>query len=303
MNKKLQETFSQCGITFDKRKGYGVVHGFETNVLYSNINPIVMHFSCYVADELKQNILQALAAEKMKFTQFAFDKFGLGLAINDWTAGTLAKRLVAVLTKICEILTSNGALGIGYCPVCGNALDFEHCKKCLIGDMSISIDNTCVDCINVQIDADNKTIDNAPNNYLRGFAGAFIGGLAGAAISVLFYVAGIISAVSAFIAFFVGELLYRKFGGKPNAVMVVGLTCTVFAMMILSIVGTYFVTAAIYADEAGVSAMEYFKWCMEDPEIRRSFVADLALTVLFTIVGCAYEIYMLCKRIKRQDHI
>ena len=106
-----------------------------------------------------------------------------------------------------------------------------------------------------------------------------------------------------FVAFIVGELLYRKFGGKPNSGMIIILTCTVFATMILSVVGTYFVAAAHYANEAGVSAVEYFKWCMEDPEIKRSFVVDLVLTVFFTILGCAYEIYVLYKRIKRQENI
>lgn len=303
MNKKLQESFSQAGITFVKNRGYGVVHGFETNVIFSNLNPIVIHFSCYATDDQKRNVLQALAGEKIKFTQFSFSKFGLLLTINDWTAGTLAKRLLSVLETICNTLTSNGALGIGHCPVCGSALDFEQCKKCDVEGMSISIDNACVENINGLIDEENKAIDEAPNNYLRGFAGAFIGGLAGVALAVIFYVIGFISAISAFVAFFVGELLYRKFGGKPNAMMIVILSCTVFVMMILSVVGTYFVAAAMGASKVNMGTIEYFKLCMQDEEIRRGFVMDLVLTVVFTILGCAYEIYMLWKRIRRQKNI
>lgn len=158
MNKKLQEVFSQEGITFEKKRGYGVVRGFETNVIFSNINPIVMLFSCYATDEQKQQVLKSLVAQKLAFTQFAFGKYGLAMAINDWTAGTLAKRLSRVFETVCGTLTSCGALGIGYCPVCGSALDFVNCKKCNVEGMSISLDNECVDNINGLIDEENDAL-------------------------------------------------------------------------------------------------------------------------------------------------
>ena len=303
MNKKLLEAFSQAGVAFEKNRGYGVVNGFETNVKYGTVAPIIIHFACYATDEQKRTILKALAAEKIAFANFLFDKFGLGLLINDWTGGTLAKRLSTVFEKICNVLTSNGALGVGYCPVCGNALDYENCKKCIIDGMSISIDNTCVDNINGQIDAENKLMDEAPNNYVRGFAGAFLGGLVGAALSVLFYYIGFISALSAFVAFIVGELLYRKFGGKPNKVMVLIICCTVFSMMITSVLGTYLVAAAMGAAEVGMDTMEYFQLCMQDEEISLSFATDMILTILFTALGCGFEIYLLRKRMSRQKNI
>ena len=312
MNKKLHAAFSQSGIAFEhntghgifeKGVGYGVVHGFETNVVFSNLNPIVFHFSCFATDEQRRDILNTLVGAKIKFAQFAFDKFGLGFAINDWTAGTLAKRLVAVLDKICDTLTTFGALGIGFCPVCGNALDFSQCKKCLIEGMSITIDNDCVNDINLLIDEENSAIEAAPNNYLRGFAGAFLGGLVGVALCALFYVIGVISGLSAFVAFFLGELLYKKFGGKQNAAMVVILSGTVFAMMLAAVLGTYLVDAAIGAKEVGMSTLGYFRECMQDEEIFRGFILDLVLTIIFSVLGCAYEIYMLCKGVQKQKNI
>ena len=232
-----------------------------------------------------------------------FSPYGLSLGFNDITVNRLLKRLPEVLNSICNILTDNGALNSGYCPVCGNPLNESNSKKCNVDGFYITIENECVNTINTVIDADNKDFNEAPNNYLRGFLGAVIGGVVGAAVSILFYVIGLVSSIAAIVSIVLGAFLYRKFGGKPNAVMVLILSWTVFGMMILSVVGTYFVAAAIYAGDAGVSAIEYFKWCMQDEEIRRGFIVDMALTVLFTVLGCAYEIYMLWKRVKRQKNI
>lgn len=305
MNKKLSEAFAQAGVVLDKNRGYGVVNGFETNVIVSSMQPAIIHFSCYATDEQKRSILQTLAGEKIKFAQFSFSPFGLSASINDWTTGSLAKRLDSVLETICSALKSNGALGVGYCPVCGNALDFENSKKCNVKGMTISLDNVCVENINGLINEENKAIAEAPNNYLRGFAGALVGSLAGAAIAVVLYLIGFISALSAFVAFFVGELLYRKFGGKPNVIMVVTLACTVFAAMLLTVFGIYLVAAAEGAKANGIdmNAFEAFKVCMQDEEIRGGFISDMLLTVLFSVLGCAYEIYALCKRIKRPQNI
>lgn len=162
MNKKLKEAFAQAGINFNGSLGYGVVNGFETNVRFSNFNPITIHFSCYTTDEQKRQVLQQLREATIKFSNFGFSKFGLTMLINDWTAGSLAKRLIAVLEKVCGILTSDGALGIGYCPVCGNVLDFEQSKKCNVDGMTISIDNDCVKDINNLINAENKDSTKLP---------------------------------------------------------------------------------------------------------------------------------------------
>lgn len=306
MRKKFADYFSEHGLTVDKNRAYGVFGGFETNVelrTFDNVAPVYLHFSCYTTDEQKRAIQQQLNAAAIKFCKFAFSAYGLELGLTDMTLGRLLKRLDEVLNKICSVLTENGALGIGYCPVCGKSLDFEQSKKCTVNGITISIDNDCVDNINTLITAENKEFDEAPNNYGRGFLGAFLGGLVGVAVAVGFYLAGFISAISAFVAIFLGELLYRKLGGKPNKIMVVILSVTTFVMMMLTVVGIYFVAAAIEGAKYGYGAAQSFLIVMSDSEAQGIFMRDLLLTVLFSALGCGYEIFMMMKRIKRKTNI
>ena len=306
MNKKLTAFLTERGLTVDKNNAYGMLDGYETNIVYrpfDNVSPLFFHISCYTTDEQKRAIQQTLNAASIKYLKFAFSAYGLEVGLNDLTLGKLLKRLGDVLDKICSTLTDNGALGIGYCPVCGNALDFEQSKKCNVDGLTISIDNNCVDNINNLISAENKDFEAAPNNYLRGFAGAFIGGLVGVAIAVGFYVVGFISAISAFVAILLGEFLYRKFGGKPNKMMVVILSVTTFVMMMLAVVSIYLVAAAIGAGKVGMDTFAYFELCMKDAEISAAFTRELILTAVFSVIGCGYEIFMLVKRIKRKTNI
>ncbi|MCM1290161.1 MAG: hypothetical protein NC132_05395 [Corallococcus sp.] len=306
MNKKLAAYLTERGLTVDKNRAYGVFNGFETNVEYrvfDNVTPLYLHFSCYTTDEQKRTVQQELNAAAVKYLKFAFSPYGLELGLNDLTLGKLLKRLDEILNKVCASLKDNGALGVGYCPVCGNALNFDQSKKCTVNGITVSIDNDCVDNINTLISAENKDFEEAPNNYLRGFLGAFIGGLVGVGVAVGFYAAGFISAISAFVAIFLGEFLYRKLGGKPNKMMVVILSVTTFVMMMLAVVAIYLVAAAIGAEKVGMDTFAYFKLCMQDEEISAAFTRELILTALFSALGCGYEIFMLLKRIKRKSNI
>lgn len=306
MNKKLTAFLTERGLTVDKNSAYGVFGGFETNVQYrpmDNVTPLYLHFACYTTDEQKRAIQQELNSASIKYLKFAFSSYGLEVGLNDLTLGRLIKRLDEVLSKICSSLTNNGALGIGYCPVCGNVLNFDQSKKCTVDGLTVTIDDTCITNINNLITAENKDFAEAPNNYLRGFAGAVIGGLVGVVIAVGFYLAGFISAISAFVAILLGEFLYRKFGGKPNKMMVVILSVTTFVMMMLAVVGIYFVASAIEGAKYGYGAFESFSIVMSDAEAQRVFTLDMILTVIFSALGCGYEIFMLLKRVKRKTNI
>ena len=306
MNKKLTEFLTEHGLTVNNNRAYGVFGGFETNVelrTFDNVAPFYLLFSCYATDEQKRTITQQLNAQAIKFLKFAFSPYGLEIGLNDITLGRLIKRLEEVLNKICTILTENGALGVGYCPVCGNALDFADSKKCNVEGFTISIDNTCVENINNLIAAENKEFNEAPNHYGRGFLGALIGALVGVGIAIGFYAAGFISALSAFVAIFLGELLYRKLGGKPNKVMVVILSVTTFVTQILTVLGIYLVVCAQYTSQAGMGTFSLFLRMMQEPEFSALFFRDLALTIVFSAIGCGYEIFMLLKRVKRKTKI
>lgn len=304
MNEKIKKELVRLGLNGDKNRYYGALFGYETNV-YMNIYGLFFNVSMHKTVEQQDAIQHDLLLIKTKFINWQWNTYGITLSITDWTQNTMLKKLEGLLTSIYGIFAKYGALGVGYCPVCGKELDFNDTKKCLIDGNTVSIDNECVGKINAVISTENQEFDQQPNNYLRGFFGALIGGIAGAVVAIILNMLGFVSAISSFVAFFVGILLYKKFGGKPNKMMLVIVTATTFACMILSVLGIYIVAAAIAIEESGVEIglIDAFKLLLQDEEFSRFFWSDMAMTVLFTILGCVFEIVSNARKIKRQKNI
>ena len=174
-------------------------------------------------------------------------------------------------------------------------------KTVNIDGFIITIDQTCFANINNSIEQDNQEFKQAPNNYLKGFLGVLVGGVAGFALSFVLYLCGFISAISAFVSVALGAFLYKKFGGKQNKMMVVIVAFTTLACMVLSIFGVYIMSAGIASAEvgAGLNAFEAFAVCIKDKEFSGMFYTDLALSVVFSIVGIVWQAITLFKQIKR----
>lgn len=308
MNKKYVAFFSNYGMTINGKFAYGTVNGYETNatvVTFDNVAPLKMHISFYATDEQKRNIEQAIRNLALKFFTMQLTPYGLALGFNDFTTARLLKRLPAVLDTIFGILSDNGALNGEFCPVCGNRLVESNLKKCNIDGFSITIDNDCVNTINTVINAENQDFNDAPNNYFKGFLGALIGGLAGAAVSVVLYIAGFISSLSAIISIVLGTFLYQKFHGKPNKGMIAIVSLTTLVLLASTIPAIYIVAAGMAADAEGlsISAIDAFNICMRDAEFSRMLYCDIGLVVLFSVLGTALEIFVLSKKIKRKKNI
>lgn len=306
MNKKFVKFFENYGLTTNGKFAYGTIKGYETNatlIPLDNTAPLRIHISFYATDAQKQAMAAAIRNLALKFFRMEFSTYGLTLGFNGFTLGSLLKRLPEHLDKIYAIISENGALTSEFCPVCGNQLQEENLKKCNIDGYTITIDNDCVNTINTVIDAENEDFNNAPNNYLKGFAGALIGGLVGVALSVVLYIVGFVSALSAVVAIALGAFLYQKFHGKPNKMMIVIVSLTTFVLLAATIPATYIIAAGIKLKDFGFSAIEAFQFVMEDAEFARAFYTDLALVALFSAIGIGLQIFVLLKRIKRKKNI
>ncbi len=168
------------------------------------------------------------------------------------------------------------------------------------------MDSDCVNNINAVITAENTEFTQTPNHYLRGFAGALIGGLAGGLVAAALYAVGFISSISAFISIILGAFLYGKFGGKQNKMMVVIVSVTTLLFMILSVFVIYLVATAIAVKDVGVpmGTLEAFVYLMRnDPDVARAFWLDVILSVVFTALGIGYQIFILLKKVKRPKEL
>lgn len=308
MNKKFIAFFSDYGMEVNGKFAYGTVGGYETNATiaqFDNVAPFKVHVSFYATDEQKRNIETAIRNLALKFFNMQFTPYGLLLGFNAFTLNQLLKRLPDVLEEIYNILEQNGALTSEFCPVCGNRLDPANVKKCNIDGYTITIDNDCVNTINNVISAENQDFNEAPNNYFKGFLGALIGGVVGAALSILLYLVGFVSSLAAIVAIVLGSFLYQKFHGKPNKMMIVIVSLTTLVMLAATVPAIYIFAAGYiaYAEGVNLSAIEAFKICMTEPEFARLFYIDLALIVIFSLIGTVIQIVAISKKIKRKKNI
>lgn len=304
MNKRFSTALSNYGMTINGNFAYGIIHGYETNAtvnLLDNFTPLRMHISFYATPEQHQNIEAAINNLKIKYFKMEFTTYGISLGFNEFTAGQLIKKLPGVLDSIYGVLSDNGALKSEFCPVCGGQLG-EGAKKCNIDGFTITIDNDCVNRINMIINAENQDFTAAPNNYFKGFLGALIGGVAGAALSIVFYMIGLISAISAFVSIILGAFLYQKFHGKPDKMMIVIVALTTIVLLEATIPVIYIVASGMAAAQEGLSmsAIEAFSLLMEDGEFALYFYRDLAMVFLFSVIGIAFEISYLKRKIKKR---
>lgn len=312
MHKKYKEYFERQNATISGDKAYGVINGYEVNFLgvtpYAENNygngGVTLHISFYAVDESRRAIENEIKILETKFVRYSFDKFGVQFNVTDWTAGKIADKVGEIINKVSELLNNYNALGSEYCPICGMKLP-DNATKRQVNGMLIAIDDDCVNKLNEIINQENREFEAAPNNYLKGFLGALIGGIAGAIIAILLNIVGFYAGISSFVAFFVGVLLYQKLGGKPNKMMLVIVTVTTFVMMIVAVLSIYIVVAGMAAAEAGleISAFQAFSVCMEDREFSSLFYVDLAMTLLFTVIGCVAEIVKTARQIKRSKNI
>lgn len=307
MNKKIKSYFEGLGIKVQNNVGYGNLKGFEVNIAYAaldNVAPLKMHVSFYASDETKRLITNDLRNLKLKFFTYATDLYGITLGFNGLTYKTLINKMPEMLDKIFDVFAKNEVKGLGYCPVCGEELP-EDSKKYLIDWSSITIDSNCVGNLNQVIEAENKDFNEAPNNYLKGTFGALLGALVGAiAFFILFYL-GYVSAITSLIAILLGTYLYKKLGGKPNVVMVVIVSITSIASMLLTVWGLYVLISQVLVIEYGFTStgIQAFKDMMTISDFSSEFLYNFGMTVLFTVLGVVFQISQLFKSVKRQGAI
>lgn len=308
MNKKIENVLKNYDIQIDGNNGYGVIKGYEVNVCYiplNNVAPLQFIVSTYMTLEQKQGIENSLKNLKIKFFKYEFTRYGMILGFNGFTTGSLAKTLPATIDKVFDCLLENGALQNKNCPVCGNELSDEDSTKANIDGINVTIHNECISNINQEIQQANEEYEATPNHFGKGLIGALIGGVVGSIISFILYTLGFISAISAVVSVLLGAFLYRKFGGKPNATMIITVLVSTLVLQLLTIFGIYLVIATGISvedgfDYVGLSAFQYY---MSDNEFSSSFTKDMLFSALFTIIGLVCEVGNLRQSMKRESKI
>ena len=306
MANKYLNYFVDKGFTYvDKFTVKGDIRGYRVNAAYNPMNGLpVMHIAFYSTENQRVAVEQVLKAKAYTRFKYNYDQFGLLLMFQDMTIGAWLKRIDGIIATIFDALEENQILGTKYCPVCGKELG-ENAAERKFNGITVTIDQDCIANINKQIDEENASFDEQPNNYGLGTVGALIGGVAGLAVFIVLYLAGFIGALSAFVSMIVGEILYKKFGGKPNKMMVVILSATTVVFMLGGMFGTTLIECGKLAADAGanISNLEAFKIIMNNADGQKWFWSNMLMTTLFTVFGIVWEIVRLVQSIKRPKKV
>ncbi len=308
MNKKLEEYCLNNGLEVKGNYAYGNMKGYEFNFFYNAMSsnaPVSFYISFYTDNNAKIKILEEIKSLKIRYLIYKMDNFGIMFGLNDFTAGALMKKLDGIIDNIVTVLNDNNVKKEEYCPLCGEDHD-ETSKVGKLNDCNFKLHSRCIEELNVAIEEENQEFDEMPNNYLKGFLGALIGSVAGVASFVVLYFLGFISAISAFLSIWLGSLLYTKFGGKQNIMMIimtfvltiVSLLLTVWLMYMLAAVGIVVADTGI-----AVSGIDAFKIMMTDSGFIGAFASDMIMTVIFTLLGVGYEFFAMLKKVKRTSKV
>ena len=307
MNKKVISLLQQYGLTVTGNTAYGIMQGYETSLRSPSPmeqSAYYIHVNFYATDEKKQEIAAELGRTGIKLTATP-SAYGLTICFPAAFAGTLVKNLPVLFDRLIALLKQNELPGADTCPYDGKPLIEAEKKRCSINGFYVTLNNDCVSSINRQIEEENRAFANAPNNYMQGICGALLGGIVGAACTIALYYIGFVSSLSAIIAVLLGAFLYRKFGGKPNVMMIVFVSVVSLILIGAAFFVSYLIAAGTAAAEAGLhmSALDALLICLDDSEFASAFYSDFAMLFVFTIVGIVIVVISLVRQIKRPKNI
>lgn len=305
MNKKIEEVLKKYNLNIENDRGYGTIKGYEVSVFYIPSNgmfPLQLIISTYMSNEQREKVSQELKQFHFKYCQYTFTRYGLILGLSGMSASAIAKVLPNVIDQSLDCLLENGALQQEYCPICGEEISSQTATKANIDGVNVTMHQDCMTKMHEEIQKMNETYEAMPNQFGKGFVGALIGGIAGSIIAFILYMIGFISAISAVVSVLLGAFLYRKFGGKPNGIMMITVFVTTLVLQLLTIFGIYILAATGLSVEEGYDFIGFtaFQHYMSDTGFVSSFVKDLLFSALFTIVGIVCEIGTLKQSMKKE---
>ncbi len=307
MNKKLAAALQQHGMTVTGNSAYGTVQGYEMSLRAPSPmeqSAYFLHVSFYASEEKKQEAANEIArfGNKLRVENSAY---GLTITLPQpvFTLNPLIEAIGVLFEKLPALFKQKEIPGADVCPYDGNPMT-ENSRRCVMNGFFVTLNNDCIGSINKAIEEEKRLFANAPNNYLQGICGALVGGVVGAALVIALYFMEYVASISAIIAVMLGAFLYRKFGGKPNAVMIV----------IVSVISLIFILIGYYAaviidiiSEFSLdfgSAVELLNLNLaENPEFSKLFYTNLALLLVFTALGIGVMIFSLVRQIKRPKNI
>lgn len=282
--KKIYETFGL--VEKEKNVFYGVYRGYELTLAVNQ--QFFVHLNFFADGNIKAQAVRVFhTASNQTMTNVGVSVYGLAATVNGMTTNSIIKKITEKLDATIAYLNANEAKGVGYCPCCGEECDLL--KTIRVNDVYVSLDDKCYNEVAKVAAVEEQHYNAQPNNYLKGFLGALLGAGIGAAAWVALYYIGFLSALTAVLAVFLGNYFYVKFGGKANNVKNIIVALVSLIVLVLACVGIYYVEVGSVIAANNLN-MTPFELIFSDEELTGYFVYDMAMNVIFTIIGVVAQI-------------
>ena len=291
MNKQIGQLLEQYHLQVTGTHAAGRLYGYQADVRLPTAGDptgILLHVCFYASDEERAAVAKALSSS-VRGLRASPTVCGVLLRYDFWRTAALLAAFPAIVEQTGRQLALLGAPGADTCPLCGKPFSGKSVTHCTICGFSVALDADCVRTFNAAVDAQDAAFDARPEGWIEGTCGALLGGLAGAVCTLLLYFLGYLSALSGAVSIWLGAFLYCKFGGKPDAVMLV----TVGAIgLIFSCLGYLFATGAGVALETGLDLSAAFRALFGamklDAQTLRVFWVGFGVQAGFTAVNLAF---------------
>ena len=315
MLKFIINALANYEFSFDRTSAYGHVDGYEVNLVNDlSVQGVpVIYFSTFLSQTKKNEFAIKMNARKFPMVTVLPFEFGVAVKVQVWVAKQWEKKIPEVMKAALEILQELEAPKCDVCPQSGERLDEAEAKLFKLPNTQIKmrLTNAAVEAVNSAIVKSNEDFKAAPNNYFKGFLGILLGAIVGVILTVIFSLVGFVTMIAPAVSILLGTFLYKKFGGKPNAVMIV-MTFVTTIVVILGVLFLMYIAAAdtvcampeVQNSIGYYKGMDAFKYCMENSqEFKTGFTLDIVLNIIFILAAEGLSVYTLVRQIRRPKAI
>lgn len=301
MNKKIKNIVSKYDFEIKRNTCYGYIGGYEVNVCkaFKNEFGYLFAFSTFLEDSKKNEIIEKMQTNDKRILM-TVNEFRIIVSVGPVSLLNYEEKMDQVINELVNLLNEYEAPKSNVCPKTGIIMDETNSKYVHLKHEKFKLSYDAIEIFNEEIDTINKNISEAPNNYFKGILGLLIGGLVGGILSAIGYRFGFVGSLASLVSIYLGIYLYKKFGGKPNALMIILSYIITFVFVILALFIVYVLVANQLMQNTQYSLLNAFGYCYKtDNEFTKAFNSSLAFTIGFYVLSCCWMAYFLIKSIKR----
>ena len=260
---------------------HGVYKGYDVTINVTNLFVVNLNFKAN--DKIKFEAARIFReTDTQALTKVGTVTLGIQAFVNGFTAKSALNKIVKKLDATIEWLNNNGAKCADECTNCECQDNLSTIK---MNDVYVTVCEECKNKLVEYAEKQNEEFDNQPNNYGKGFLGALLGAVIGAVAWFILALIGYMSALTAVLGVYLGNLFYVKFGGKPTKVKTLICALVTLVVFIFICLYTYSAGAQGIMLENNITDMKPFEYIYSIPEYKSAFISDMIMNVVFTLIG------------------